>query len=53
MKSVTAPGLDGFPEECLRKGGMTIVEWLVRLLNASFDRVVSMDWRGACKVPIY
>ena len=28
------------------------MEWLVRLLNLSFDMgVVPMDWRGACKVP--
>ena len=47
MKSGKAPGLDGFPVECL-------MEWLVRLLNLSFDMgVVPMDWRGACKVPTY
>ena len=37
MKSGKAPGLDGFPVECLKKGGMAVLEWLVRLLNASFD----------------
>ena len=35
MKSGKAPGLDGFPVECLKKGGMTVLEWLVRLLNLS------------------
>ena len=31
-----------------------MLEWLVRLLNLSFDmRVVPMDWRGACIVPLY
>ena len=31
-----------------------MLEWLVRLLNVSFDmRVVHMDWRGACIVPLY
>ena len=26
-----------------------MLEWLVRLLNVSFDmRVVPIDWRGAC-----
>ena len=30
------------------------VEWLVRLLNVSFDMgVVPMDRRGACIVPLY
>ena len=54
MKSGKAPGLDGFPVECLKKGGMAVLEWLVRLLNLSFDMgVVSMDWRGACIVPLY
>ena len=37
MKSGKAPGLDGFPEECLKKGGMAMLEWLGRLLNLSFD----------------
>ena len=49
MKSGKAPGLDGFPVECLKNGGMAVLEWLVRLLNLSFDMgVVPMDRRGAC-----
>ena len=52
-KSGKASGLDGFPVECLKKGGMAVLEWLVRLLNLSFVMwVVSMDWRGACIVPL-
>ena len=40
--------------ECLKKGGMAVLEWRVRLLNLSFDMgVVPMDWRGACIVPLY
>ena len=31
MKSGKAPGLDGFPVKCLMKGGMAVLEWLVRL----------------------
>ena len=54
MKSGKAPGLDGFPVECLKKGRRVVLEWLVRLLNLSFDMgVVPMDWRGACIVPLY
>ena len=54
MKSAKAPGLDGFPVECSKKGGMAVLEWLVRLLNLSSDIwVVPMDWRGACLVPMY
>ena len=54
MKSGKAPGLDGFPVECLKKGGMAVLEWLVRLLNLNFDMgVVPIDWRGACIVHLY
>ena len=54
MRSGKAPGLEGFPVECLKKGGMAVLEWLVRLLNLSFDiGVVPMGWCGACIVPLY
>ena len=54
MRSGKAPGLDGFLVECLKKGGTAVLEWLVRLLNLSFDiGVVPIDWRGACIVPLY
>ena len=53
MKSGKAPGLDGFPVECLKKSYMVVLEWLVRLLNLSFDMgAVPKDWRGACIVPL-
>ena len=54
MKSGKAPGPDGFPVECLKKCGMAVLEWLVRLFNFSFDMgVVPMDWHGDCIVPLY
>ena len=54
MKSGKAPGLDGFPVECLKNGGMAVLEWLVRLLKLRSDMgVVPMDWRGVCIVPLY
>ena len=54
IKSGKAPGLDGFPVECVKKGGMAELEWLVRRLNLSFDMgVVPMDWCSACIVPLY
>ena len=54
MKSGNPPGLDGFPVECLKKGAMAGLEWLVRLLNLGFDMVVvPMDWHGACIVHLY
>ena len=53
MKSGKAPGLDGFPVECLKKVGMAVLEWFIRLLNASFDMgVLPMDWRSACIMPL-
>ena len=36
MKSGKDPGLDVFPVGCLKKGGMAVLEWLVRLLNVCF-----------------
>ena len=33
MKSDKAPGLDGFPVKCLKKGGMAVLEWLFRRLS--------------------
>ena len=54
MKSGKAPGMDGFPVGCLKKAGIAVLEWRVRLLNLSFDMgVVPIDWRGACIVPLY
>ena len=54
MKSGKAPRLDEFPLECLTKGGIAVLEWLVILLNLSFDMgVVPMNWRGACIVSLY
>ena len=29
IKSGKAPGLDGFLVECIKKGGMAVLEWLV------------------------
>ena len=52
MKSGKVPVLGIFPVECLKKGGMAVLEWLV--LNLSFDMgVVPMDSRGACIVLLY
>ena len=54
MKYGKAPGLDGFPVECSKKGCMPVLDWLVKLLNVSSGRgVVPMDWHEACIVPLY
>ena len=54
MRTGKAAGMDGVTAECLKKGGVTLVEWLVRLLNICFEaREVPADWRMAAIVPIY
>ena len=40
IKPGKAPGLDGFLLERLKKCGMSVLEWLVRLVKISFD----MGW---------
>ena len=47
MKSGKAPGLDGFSLECSKKGGMAVLEWLVRQLNVSFGLYL---WTGVVLV---
>ena len=37
IKSSKAAGLDEFPVECLKKDGMAVLKWLVRLLNVGFE----------------
>ena len=37
IKSGNAPGLNKFVVECLKKSGMAILEWLVRLLNINYE----------------
>ena len=37
IKSGKAPGPNGFPVECLKKYGVAVLEWLVRLLYLSVD----------------
>ena len=49
MKSGKAPGLDGFPVECLMKGGMAVLDWQVRLLIVSFVMGLYL-WTGVVYV---
>ena len=54
MRSGRAAGRDGIPAECLKKGGGSMVKWLVRLLNTCFVAgEVPADWRMAVIVPFY
>ena len=44
-------GTDGFPVECLKKGGMAVLEWQVRLLNVIFDMRLYLR-TGVVHVPL-
>ena len=53
-KAGKAPGLDGCTAEFLKKGGESVLEWLVRLLNVCFTTgIVPEEWCIACMVPLY
>ena len=54
LKAGKAAGMDGIAGECIRKGGVAIVEWLVRVFNGCFVLgCVPGDWKSACIVPLY
>ena len=54
MKGGKAPGLDGVRVEMLKEGGVTVLEWLVRVFNVCFMlSIVPMHWVIACMVPLY
>ena len=54
VKGGKAPGLDKSAVEFLKKGGRSMVAWLVRLLNYCFETGrVPRDWCRLCIVPLY
>ena len=53
-KGGKAPGMDGVRVEMLKEGGVTVLEWLVRVFNiCSMLSIVPVDWVIACIVPLY
>ena len=53
-KGGKAPGMDGVRVEMLKEGGVTVLQWLVRLFNVCFMlSIVPVDWVIACMVPLY
>ena len=53
-KGGKAPGLDGVRVEMLKEGGVTVLEWLVRVFNiCCVLSIVPVDWVIACMVPLY
>ena len=54
MKGGKAPGMDGMRVEMLKEGGVTVLEWLVRLFNIYFMlSIVPVDWVMASMMPLY
>ena len=54
VKEGKAPGMDECPAECIKNGGATVIEWIVRLFNLCFVLgVVPEEWCEACIVPLY
>ena len=50
MKPGKSPGLDGCAVECLKQGGIEIVEWLARIFNIYLtEGVVPLDWYPCIK----
>ena len=53
-KSGKAPGVDGVHAEMLKEGGVTVVEWLVRLFSVCFYLgMCPVEWVLAVIVPLY
>ena len=53
-KTGKAPGVDGVTGEMLKEGGVTVVEWLVRLFNVCFYLpVCPVEWVLGVIVPLY
>ena len=53
-KAAKAPGVDGCRPEYLKKGGVSVMEWLVRLFNVCLVAgMVPVEWCSACIVPLY
>jgi len=54
VKKGKATGLDGISGEMLVEGGVSVVNWLVRLFNLCWVMgKVPQDWQDACIVPLF
>ena len=54
LKGGKSPGVDEVMGEYLKSGGVSVIEWLVRLFNGCFrERGVPREWNSACIVPLY
>ena len=47
-------GVDEIVGEYLKRGGESVIEWLVRMFNGCFrEGVVPKEWKSVCIVPWY
>ena len=54
MKGGKAAGRDGIVVEMLKNGGISLIDWLLRIFNNCMESgVVREDWKAACIVPVY
>lgn len=54
MKGSQAAGMDRCYSECMKRDGVCIVKWLVRMLNVCcVTSMVLKDWVSDCTVPLY
>ena len=54
LKGGKSLGVDEVMGEYLKSGGVSVIEWLVRLFNGCFrERGVPREWNSACIVPLY
>ena len=54
VKRGKATGLDGISGDMLVEGGVSVVNWLVRLFNLCWVMgKVPQDWQDACIVPLF
>ena len=54
MKGGKAAGIDGIVVEMLKNGGISIINWLLRIFNKCMESgVVPDDWKVGCIVPVY
>ena len=54
MRSSKKPGLDGIMVKILKNGGISIIDWLLRIINRCMESgVVPEYWNAACIVLVY
>ena len=54
MERGKAAGMDGIAVEMLKNGGISIIDWLLRIFNKCMESgAVPADWKVVCIVPVY